>query len=421
VNDPAQILPITDTIRPTDQAAVVEAVQSARQSATPIYPIGGGTRLDYGVTPKRPGLGLSLEGLNRVVDYPARDLTITVEAGVTVAELNRRLASERQRLPVDVPQADRATLGGAVATGESGPRRYLWGTLRDYVIGIEAVDGRGTTFSGGGRVVKNAAGYNLCRLLTGSLGTLGVMTQVTLMVKPMPETSALVACDAADLDTAEKLLAELVHTETLPAAVELLVGEAWRDDPVLATESGAAAARLVVGFEGTSAEVDWMVEHLPTEWQRVAGVSATEIRGDAALRVWSRLTEFPALGAAAGDDGQLVVEINVLPGATVEFIRLLGQVDPGCSIQAHAGDGVLRARLTGEPNEMAAMLSRSVRPAVGEAGGAMVVAASPRGADLSQTDVWGPPGREAAVLQAIKSGFDPDGILNPDRFVYANR
>jgi len=421
VNAPAQILPLTDTIKATEPAAVVEAVKSARQSATPIYPVGGGSRLDYGVLPKRPGLGLLLDGLNRVVDYPARDLTITVEAGVTVAELNRRLASERQRLPVDVPQADRATLGGAVATGLSGPRRYLWGTLRDYVIGIEAVDGRGMPFSGGGRVVKNAAGYNLCRLLTGSLGTIGVITQVTLMVKPIPETSALVACDVADLDTAEKLLADLVHTETLPAAVELLVGEAWRDDPALATESPSAAARLLVGFEGTAAEVDWMVDHLPTEWRRAAGASAVEIRGDAAIRVWSRLTEFPFQGSAAGDDRPLVVEVCLLPGATVDFFRVLGQVDPDCSIQAHAGDGVVRARLAGEPNETAGALIERVRRAASKAGGAMVVLANPQGADLSQTDVWGSPGHEAAVLQAIKSGFDPDGILNPDRFTYANR
>lgn len=421
MNAHAQILPLTDTIQPTDPATVVKAVKDARQSATPIYPLGGGTRLDGGVLPKRPGLGLSLERLNRVVDYPARDLTITVEAGVTVAELNRRLASERQRLPVDVPQADRATLGGAVATGLSGPRRYLWGTLRDYVIGIEAVDGRGAPFSGGGRVVKNAAGYNLCRLLTGSLGTIGVITQVTLMVKPMPETSAFVACDVTDLDTAEKLLADLVHTETLPSAVELLAGEAWRDDAALATESPSASARLLVGFEGTSAEVDWMVDRLPSEWRRASDVSAVEIRGDAATRVWSRLTEFPVQGSAADDDRPLVVEVSLPPGATVDLFRLLGQADPGCSIQAHAGDGVVRARLAGEPNETATALIERVRRAASRAGGAMVVLVNPHGADLNQTDVWGPPGHEAAVLQAIKSGFDPDGILNPDRFIYANR
>jgi len=419
VNSPSQLLPLTDTVAPADQAAVAEVVRDAWQAGTPVYAIGGGTGLKYGARPTKPGLGLSLARLNRVVDYPARDLTVTVEAGVTIAELAGRLASERQRLPVDIAQAERATVGGVVATSPSGPRRYLWGTMRDYVIGVQAVDGRGTAFSGGGRVVKNAAGYNLCRLLTGSLGTLGVMTQITLMVKPMPETSALLARDLSDLDAADALLAELVHTETLPAAIELLVGPAWHDDPALSTQSGSAAGRLVVGFEGTSAEVEWMVEHLGAQWRRSGGSPPTEIRGDASDRVWSRLTEFPAEGSGSGASDPLVVEISVLPSATVDFIRLLLEADPSCSIQAHAGDGVIRARLSHDPQDVAAVLGGRLRPAVAEAGGAMVVLSSPDGASLSRPDVWGPGASGLAVMQSIKQAFDPKGILNPDRFVYA--
>ena len=268
---PDQFLPLTDTVTPADRAGVAEVVRSAAESRTPVYPIGGGTRLDYGVRPAQPGIGLRLEGMNRVVDHAARDLTITVEAGVTMAQLADRLASERQRLPVDVPGADRATVGGAVATDPYGPRRYRWGTLRDYLIGIEAIDGRGTPFSSGGRVVKNAAGYNLCRLLTGSLGTLAVLTQVTLMVKPIPETSAWLACDVPDFDAAEKLLSELVRTQTVPAAIELLTGPAWSDDPALAKQSESAAARLAVGFEGTLAEVEWMVGQLEQQWRGASG------------------------------------------------------------------------------------------------------------------------------------------------------
>ena len=109
---------------------------------------------------KTPGLALSLARLNRVVDYPARDLTITVEAGITLAELDALLVTEGQWLPIEVPQPPRATLGGVVATAWSGPRRYGWGQVRDYVIGISAVDGRGLPFKGGGRVVKNVAGYD---------------------------------------------------------------------------------------------------------------------------------------------------------------------------------------------------------------------------------------------------------------------
>src|SRR5690606_32325083 len=118
--------------------------------------------------------------LNRVIDYPARDMTITVEAGITWEQLEAELAKEGQWLPVDVARAEAATVGGAIACNTSGPRRFGYGTLRDYVIGIHAVDGQGMQFKGGGRVVKNVAGYDFCKLLTGSFGTLAVITQVTL-------------------------------------------------------------------------------------------------------------------------------------------------------------------------------------------------------------------------------------------------
>ena len=141
---------------------------------------------------------------------------------MNVAKLGELLAGSRQRLPIDVPQASESTIGGVVATAISGPRQYAYGTIRDYLIGVRAVDGRGVPFAGGGRVVKNAAGYDMCRLMVGSLGTLGVVTQVTLKVHPLAETTAMVICDVPDLQTAERLLAALVHTKTMPVAVELV-------------------------------------------------------------------------------------------------------------------------------------------------------------------------------------------------------
>ncbi|HEY2147298.1 MAG TPA: FAD-binding oxidoreductase, partial [Pirellulales bacterium] len=149
---------MTETITPADQAELAAAVRAAFEAGTPVYPVGGGTSLNYGLPRARPGIELSLAKLNRVIDYPARDMTITVEAGITIAALAATLAAERQRLPIDAPNADRATLGGVIATNWSGPLRYGHGTIRDYVIGISAVDGRGVPFKGGGRVVKNVAG-----------------------------------------------------------------------------------------------------------------------------------------------------------------------------------------------------------------------------------------------------------------------
>jgi glycolate oxidase FAD binding subunit len=159
-------LPITQTITPASPAQVADAVRRYHDNETPVYPVGGATALDYGLTPKRPGTALSLSGLQAVVDYPARDMTVTVEAGMRVAELSRILAREGQQWPIDVPRADNATVGGVIATNTNGPRRYGYGSVRDYVIGINAVDGSGRPFKGGGRVVKNVAGYDFCKLLT---------------------------------------------------------------------------------------------------------------------------------------------------------------------------------------------------------------------------------------------------------------
>ena len=154
-----------------------------------------------------------------------------------------------------------------MATAWSGPRRFGFGTLRDYVIGITAVDGRGIAFKGGGRVVKNVAGYDFCKLLTGSLGTLGVITQITLKIKPLPASSAFLLCDVESWQHAEQLLAALVTSAATPSAVELLAGPAWRETATLGTATAGTLARLAVGLEGSEAEVAWMLNQLAAEWR----------------------------------------------------------------------------------------------------------------------------------------------------------
>ena len=171
-------------------------------------------------------------------------MTITVEAGVTMRTLADLLAKERQRLPVDVPQAERATIGGVIATNWNGPRRYGEGIVRDFVIGISAVDGRGLPFKGGGRVVKNVAGYDFCKLLTGSLGTLGVITQVTLRLKPIPEQSALVACSIAKRPGGRATAGGTGNIEdSTRRRSSCLAGPAWQNDPAFAALIRRRAAR----------------------------------------------------------------------------------------------------------------------------------------------------------------------------------
>jgi glycolate oxidase FAD binding subunit len=407
-------LPLTASTSPADQAELTAAMREAYERSEVMYPVGGGTSLDFGLPAKTMGRGIVLERLNRVVDYPARDLTITVEAGLTVAALAVALAAEGQRLPIDVPHPERATVGGLVATNTSGPRRYSQGTIRDYVIGISAVDGCGRPFKGGGRVVKNVAGYDFCKLLAGSLGTLAVMTQLTLKLKPVAEASALVACDLADLPTADRLLAALVTSRTTPAAIELLAGPRWQSDPALPSGRPETAFRLVVGLEGSASEVEWMQGQLAREWAEQGVpqpmlVPAAEVPG-----LWQRLTDFQT---GAGD-APLVVKFNVLPSRVCSLFERLLTTLPESSLQAHAASGIVFARLASRPADLQGLLVHQLQLAALRAGGRAVVWANPLGEDFTRQACWGAAGSDVEVMRAIKQQFDPRHLLNPGRFVY---
>ena len=278
-------------VRPQSVAELGDLVRRAAAERQALYPVGGGTMLGLGLPPSRPGWAVDVRSLNHVIDYPARDMTITVQAGVTVAELRRVLAAENQRLPVDVPHADRATLGGALAANVSGPRRYGFGTLRDYVLGISTVNDEGQEVKAGGRVVKNVAGYDLCKLHIGALGTLGVITQATLKVRPIPEARALITlgCDAAGL---EALLERLHNSRTRPGCLDVLNAEAAR---AVAHAAGVALPEAawvaVVGFEDGADAVNWQVRQLMQEIPP-AGVRGLEARAGAACRsLWQELAE----------------------------------------------------------------------------------------------------------------------------------
>ncbi|MEN6557416.1 MAG: FAD-binding oxidoreductase [Thermoguttaceae bacterium] len=317
-----------ETHTPTDQNAVAELVCRAAQQGTPI-------RLADAATSDSTGeaIVLSLAALNRVIDHAADDMTVTVEAGVTIGELQRRLAEKHQRLPVDVADPDHTTVGAAVAANAAGPRQYVFGSMRDYLLGFTAVDGRGRLFSAGGRVVKNAAGYNLCRLMAGSRGALALLTQVTLMVRPMPESSAFFVCDVSDFKRGERLLADLARSPARPVAIEFVVGRPRHGDSILGPVLAGNVGRLYVGFEGPADEIAWMVEQLHTAWSASGATAPMLVPHDRADALWSWLSDFQA-------DRQ----INVLPGQVMETIEKLLQLQerPSLVVAAHAGNGILR-------------------------------------------------------------------------------
>jgi glycolate oxidase FAD binding subunit len=410
-------LPITETLEPADQAELAAAVQSCYAEDRGVYTVGGGTSLGFGRPATKAGIAISLSKLNRVVDYPARDMTITVDAGMSMKALSDELAKERQRLPIDVPQSDQATVGGVIATNFNGPRRYGMGTVRDYVIGISAIDGRGISFKGGGRVVKNVAGYDFCKLLTGSMGTIGVIHQVTLKLKPLPERLAIMICSPRDFAQADSILAALVHSQTTPVSIALLANSTSASIAGLKDLAAGAAASnlfLVVAMEGTDVEVRWMIERLGREWWDQS-VAAHHTLFDADARtVMQELIEFPAAG-----ESPMVLKASVPPSAVTRFMQAARDLDPKCLQQAYAGNGIIFVRLSqAPPGGMTKGLIGRLQSAASAGQGTLVVLSSTLG-EATHQSVWGTLSSPQWLLNAVKREFDPRNILNPGRFVYA--
>jgi len=418
---------------PTGLEELAELVGQAASSRTPVYPLGGGTSLMYAGRPTRAGWVLSLQQLGRVVDYPARDLTITVGAGLPVADLQSLLAQQGQRWAVDAPQPERATVGGLIACNLSGPRRSAYGAVGESVLAATAVDGQGMIFSAGARVVKNAAGYNLCRLLAGSVGTLAVLAQVTLRVQPLPETTAFVTWALEDWDQADRMLAWLMQGRVLPIALELAAGPAWAADPLLGPLRPPAKGWLLVGLEGSAKQVAWQIEQIQSAW-RQEGIGQVQTFGPPqAEQLWRRLTEFsvplggndaqsnglpPSRPASSGleEERFLVVQASLLPSRVVGLVSRWRKMDSGVSVLAHAGHGSLVGHFPLCTMDARRWIRELIFPSVLDQGGHAQVLIAPADVPLTPGDIWSHPPAADPLMQAIKHQFDPYGILNPGRW-----
>jgi glycolate oxidase FAD binding subunit len=399
--------------QPQSVAELSAMVRQAVAEEQALFPLGGQTQLGLGLPPARSGVAIDLRHLDGVIDYPARDMTITVQAGIALAKLQQLLAAENQRLPVDVPQPERATLGGALATNTSGPRRYGYGTLRDYVIGISTVNDEGQEVKAGGRVVKNVAGYDFCKLHIGALGTLGIITQVTLKVLPRPEEQALVTlgCDTASVAP----VLDLLHgSRTRPVCLDLLNQTAARHLHAAGANLPDAPWVVVVGFEDNSTAVAWQVQQLVKELP-AKQVRGLEVRANAAAdRLWQALVEH-----RHRPDVALTFKANVLPRAVAEFCRDTAALSDGLQLQAHAGNGIVLGHATGNLTfDAAQTMLTAVQRAATASQGNVVLLQCPS-AWKKTLPVWGSPRGDVWLMRQVKEKLDPRRLFNPGRFVDA--
>ena len=405
------VVPAEELIVPSEVAELRETVRAAVERSVAVYPVGGGTQWTWGGGGTVPGVCVSTKALARLIDYPARDMTITVEAGMRVAELQQTLAQERQWLPIDVPLAQHATVGGSVAANVSGPRRFGYGTLRDYVIGIGVVTVDGKFARAGGRVVKNVAGYDLCKLYTGSFGSLAVIVELTLRVRPQPEAACVVAVRCASLEAADRLLERMVRSSTRPVALELLNEPALRRLAAAALLEEPPAWCVLVGFEGFAETVEWQVEQLGRELAGDAELEPVRLADTATAEdIWRLCSELVC--TAEPMVWKLVCRPSDLRGALE-----LG-FQEGWHVVAEAANGIAWLWPDTPQADQAIELLNRLRAYAVNRGGNVVV----RGTVWCQQHnvaPWGAARDDWWLMRRVKETYDPQGLLNPGRFIDA--
>jgi glycolate oxidase FAD binding subunit len=394
------------TVYPNTQEELAAVIAWAAQNRCAVLPCGSGSKLDWGglvkLDPaKPPGAGglvaVSTARLNRLVEHAVGDLTVTAEAGMKFADLQQILATAGQFLPIDPAYPQQATLGGIVATADTGSLRHRYRGVRDLLLGMTFVRSDGKIAVAGGRVVKNVAGYDLMKLFTGAYGTLGVISQVTFRVYPLPESSGTVVL-TGEVNALSQTAQILLSSALTPSAIDLL-------SPQLVAKLGLGKGTgLIVRFQSIAPSVKQQSARLLEVGEKL-GLQGTSCCENEDHQLWQRL---PQTMWDSGTKSAIICKIGIRPSEAVTAINELPVQD--ALIHAGSGLGVLRFE-----SATADTLLQVRRGCEAKGGFLTVLAAEP---DIKQQlDVWGYNGSAIDLMRRIKQQFDPENLLSPHRFI----
>jgi glycolate oxidase FAD binding subunit len=405
--------------RPWTQDEVAAVVAAAGEAGAALVARGSGAGMGLGNPPARLDLVVSLERLNRVVEFDAANLVVTAEAGVRLGDLQATLLAGREFLPLDPAGMASRTIGGVLAASASGPSRLLYGTPRDLVLGLRVVTAAGERIRCGGKVIKNVSGYDMIKLFLGSLGTLGILTEATFKLLPAPATRAMVAAVFPELPDAEVAIAQVLRSFLLPEALELFDPDAL--GPIAGTLglAGPGGYGLAAFAAGSAETVERQVRDLGRLFTDAGAVRTGTLRGPQTAAAAAAVRDAPALAAAAaGVAVRIAVPISRTPalfGAAEALARRHGWQ---AGVRAHAGSGIVRATYAtgGTGPEAVRDGIEALRREAEAAEGSLVLEAAPPLLKAA-LDAWGKPGSAFPVMRRLKAEFDPQGLLSPGRFL----
>ncbi len=409
-------------VEPADAQELCEIVRWARAHKAALVPATSGCYLPIGNPPAAADVAVSLARLNRVLHYDPGDLTLTVEAGASMAALQATLGEQKQFLPVMTAYFERAAVGGLVAVNASSPLRFAYGTWRDFIVGMKFVTGQGKLVKTGGRVVKNVAGYDLSKLLIGSLGSLGIITEISFKCFPLPPHTGTFLAGFKDLDAALKLRDLVVHSALQPTVIELVDAAAARliGSPLLP----AAEWMLLVAAGGVEAVIARYQRELEARAHDAGATSFAAHTREHPAALWTGVRELVAT-AREKNPGTTVVK-TTLPLTNVGPVlakarQVAARYELPSASSAHAGSGIAYIYLL-PPSGMADAARRMAQAATemihagNNLGGRTTVPWCPTEVKRD-VNPWGPIRDDFPLMQKLKAQFDPDRVLNPGRFV----
>ena len=390
------------TVFPNSVEALSETVRQCAADRLTFAPIGSGSKFSWGNGLALDALMLvSTAKLDQVIDHAVGDLTVTVQAGMRFGELQTQLKKAGQFVAIDPSYEDCATVGGIVATGDSGALRHRYNSVRDMVLGVELVRSDGERVKAGGRVVKNVAGYDLMKLLTGSYGTLGIMTQVTLRLYPLQESSQTVFL-SGEASAVARVMQALLNSGLTPTSIDLLSATVCK--PLDLSVAMGLSMGLLVRFQGLAESVTEQVKRLMALGQSQELTTAVPLAED---QLWQCLGQVLTREASAD---RVLCKWAVRSAETVATLSYLQEKFPDASARFHVGGGLGQVQF---PSVTAAELL-GVRSFVEARGGFLTVLEAPDELKAS-LDVWGYQGNGLGWMRSIKQQFDPQGLLSPGR------
>jgi glycolate oxidase FAD binding subunit len=379
-------------IEPGTADELARALKTATTAGLHVIPRGGNTKCGWGNPPRDADLIISTRRLNRVIEHAWADMTATVEVGCTFQQLQQTLAQRGQRLALDPLWPERATIGGILATNDSGSLRTRFGSLRDLIIGITLALPNGTLAKSGGKVVKNVAGYDLPKLATGSLGTLGIITEAIFRLHPIPREGRSLTFSMLDTAAMNLLILAILDSKLVPTGLQVRAGS-------------SSPMQIDLRFEGTATGCDAQCEQV---------LHMTTVRSEPAKNVWSAAASLWTTSAEV-----VICKFSVLPADLATLLEKIKQLTDSAhlawSLVAQAiGVGFLR--LESADAAILLPLLQNLREALESHGGSLCPLRAPL--DLKRKiGVWGSPGDALQLMRNIKQQFDPTGTLNPGRFI----